>query len=155
LSTAARSRRPAPLLSRAEEIALARRIEGDDLEARQTMVESNLRLVHAVARRYRGASVPYDDLVQEGTVGLIRAAELFDHRRGVKFSTYAVWWIQRSIYDALADSKVIRIPSPANRQLAAVRRAEAQVERSSRGPTRGVRDAQQGPAHSAGHQSAR
>ena len=93
------------------------------------MIESNLGLVHALARTYRGRGVPFDDLVQEGTVGLVKAVERFDHRREVKFSTYAVWWIRRSILDALAGSNVIRIPAKANRQLAAVRRAEAELER--------------------------
>jgi RNA polymerase primary sigma factor len=119
----------ATLLSRADEIALARRIERGDLRAKETMIESNLRLVHAVARTFRGSGVPFADLVQEGTVGLVRAVELFDHRRGVKFSTYAVWWIRRSMRDAIAGSNVIRIPAKANQQLAAVRRAEAQLER--------------------------
>jgi RNA polymerase primary sigma factor len=117
------------LLSAAEEISLARRIERGDLQAKQRMIESNLRLVHAVARAYRGSSVPFADLVQEGTIGLIRAVERFDHRREVKFSTYAVWWIRRSILDAIASSNVIRMPPKASQQLAAVRRAEAELER--------------------------
>jgi RNA polymerase sigma factor (sigma-70 family) len=86
-------------------------------------------LVVAVATSYRGRGVPFADLVQEGTVGLIHAVERFDHRRGVKFSTYAVWWIRRSLLDAIAASQVIRIPAKANQQLAAVRRAEAELER--------------------------
>jgi RNA polymerase primary sigma factor len=118
------------LLSAAEEIMLARRIERGDLDAKQRMIESNLRLVHAVAGPYRGSSVPFADLVQEGTIGLIRAVERFDHRREVKFSTYAVWWIRRSILDAIAGSNVIRMPAKASQQLAAVRRAEAELERS-------------------------
>ena len=81
----------AKLLDAAEEARLARRMERGDPEAKERMIESNLRLVHAVARTYRGSDVPYTDLVQEGTVGLIRAVERFDHRRGLKFSTYAVW----------------------------------------------------------------
>ena len=117
------------LLSAAEEIMLARRIERGDLQAKQRMIESNLRLVHAVARAYRGSSVPFADLVQEGTIGLVRAVERFDHRRGVKFSTYAVWWIRRSMLDAIASSNVIRMPAKASQQLAAVRRAEAELER--------------------------
>ena len=117
------------LLSAAEEVALAKRIEQGDLDAKEEMIESNLGLVHALTRTYRGRGVPFDDLVQEGTVGLVKAVERFDHRREVKFSTYAVWWIRRSILDALAGSNVIRIPSKANRQLAAVRRAEAELER--------------------------
>jgi RNA polymerase sigma factor (sigma-70 family) len=96
---------------------------------KQAMVESNLGLVHAVARTYRRSGVPYADLVQEGTVGLARAAELFDHDRGVRFSTYAAWWIRRSMRDAIAASKPIRIPAKAHQQLAAVRRAEAQLAR--------------------------
>jgi RNA polymerase primary sigma factor len=120
------------LLSRTDEVALAKRIERGDLKAKETMIESNLRLVHALARTFRGSGVPYTDLVQEGTVGLVRAVELFDHRRGLKFSTYATWWIRRSMHDAIAASKVIRIPAKANQQLAAVRRAEAQIGR--RGP---------------------
>jgi RNA polymerase primary sigma factor len=117
------------LLSAAEEIMLAKRIERGDLQAKQRMIESNLRLVHAVAGPYRGSSVPYADLVQEGTIGLIRAVERFDHRRAVKFSTYAVWWIRRSILDAIASSNVIRMPAKANQQLAAVRRAESELGR--------------------------
>ena len=119
----------AKLLDAAEEARLARRIERGDPEAKERMIESNLRLVHAVARTYRGSAVPYTDLVQEGTVGLIRAVERFDHRRGLKFSTYAVWWIRRSIRDAIAGSNVIRIPAKANQHLAAVRRAEADLQR--------------------------
>src|SRR3954447_8966761 len=74
------------LLTAAEEIQLAKRIERGDLAAKQEVIERNLRLVHALARRYRGRGAPYDDLVQEGTIGLVRAAEKFDHRRGLKFS---------------------------------------------------------------------
>jgi RNA polymerase primary sigma factor len=117
------------LLSAAEEVILARRIERGDLQAKQRMIESNLRLVHAVARTYRGSSVPFADLVQEGTIGLVRAVERFDHRRGVKFSTYAAWWIRRSMLDAMAGSNVIRMPAKASQQLGAVRRAEAELGR--------------------------
>ena len=117
------------LLSRADEVALAQRIERGDLNAKETMIESNLGLVHAVASSFRGSGVPFADLVQEGTIGLIRAVELFDHRRDVKFSTYAVWWIRRSIGDAIAGASTIRIPARAKRQLAAVRRAEAELKR--------------------------
>jgi RNA polymerase primary sigma factor len=124
--------RQGSLLSRADELTLARRIEQGDLKAKATMIERNLRLVHAVARNFRGSGVPFADLVQEGTVGLVRAVELFDHRRGLKFSTYAVSWIRHAIRDAIASSNVIRIPAKANRQLAAVRRAEAELERLKR-----------------------
>jgi RNA polymerase primary sigma factor len=117
------------LLSAAEEVELAKRIERGDLSAKERMIESNLRLVFAIARSYRGRGVPFADLVQEGTVGLVRAVERFDHRRGLKFSTYAVWWIRRSLLDAIAGSRLIRIPAKANQQLAAVRRAENELER--------------------------
>jgi RNA polymerase primary sigma factor len=119
----------APPLSRADEVTLARRIERGDLAARQTMIERNLGLVHAVAKSYMGFGLPPADLVQEGTLGLARAVERFDHRRGVRFSTYAVAWIRRSIRDAVGAARVIRIPPKANRQLAAVRRAEAEIRR--------------------------
>jgi RNA polymerase primary sigma factor len=85
-------------------------------------------LVLWLARSYRGRGVPFADLVQEGTIGLVHAAERFDHRRGQKFSTYAVWWIRRSLLDAIANAQVIRIPARANRQLAAVCRAEAELQ---------------------------
>ena len=117
------------LLSAAEEVELAKRIERGDLSAKDRMIESNLRLVFAIARSYRDRGVPFPDLVQEGTVGLVRAVEKFDHRRGLKFSTYAVWWIRRSLLDAIAGSQVIRIPAKTNQQLAAVRRAETELER--------------------------
>jgi RNA polymerase primary sigma factor len=123
-------------LTRAEEVVLARRIERGDLRAKQKLVESNLGLVHMLAGRYRVVDVPFADLVQEGTVGLVRAAERFDYRRGLKFSTYAVWWIRRSILDAIADARVIRIPAKASRQLAAIQRAEAELTRiRARRPT--------------------
>jgi RNA polymerase primary sigma factor len=117
------------LLSATEEVVLAKGIERGDLKAKERMIESNLRLVVAVARSYRGRGVAFSDLVQEGMVGLVRAVERFDYRRGLKFSTYAVWWIRRSLLDAIAASQVIRIPAKANQQLAAVRRAEAELER--------------------------
>jgi RNA polymerase primary sigma factor len=119
-------------LSRADEVALAQRIGRGDMHAKQTMIEGNLGLVHAVARTFSGSGVPFADLVQEGTIGLVRAVELFDHRRGLKVSTYAVWWIRRSMRDAIAGANPIRIPATANRQLAAVRRAEAELERRDR-----------------------
>jgi RNA polymerase primary sigma factor len=121
-----------PLLSAAQEVSLARRIERGDMKAKDRMIESNLRLVFAIARSQRGRGVPYADLVQEGTIGLVRAVERFDYRRQVKFSTYAVWWIRQSMRDAIASSQVIRIPARANRQLAAVRRAEAELHGEAR-----------------------
>jgi RNA polymerase primary sigma factor len=128
--------RPFAGLTRVEEVVLARRIERGDLRAKDRLVESNLGLVHMLAGRYRVADVPFADLVQEGTVGLVRAVERFDYRREIKFSTYAVWWIRRSILDAIADAGVIRIPAKANQQLAAIHRAEAELTRSrARRPT--------------------
>jgi RNA polymerase primary sigma factor len=122
--------RRAPLLSGDEEIRLAKRIEQDDPQARERMIESNLPLVIAVASSYRGRGVAFADLVQEGSVGLVQAVERFDHRRGLKFSTYAVWWIRRSVMDALGDGRAIRVPVRAGQQLAAVRRVEAESERT-------------------------
>jgi len=122
-------RRRTAVLSRADEITLAQRINGGDEKASETMIERNLGLVHAVARAFRGSSVPYDDLVQEGTIGLARAVQRFDHRRGVRFSTYAAWWIRHAMHEAIGGSKVIRIPAKAHQQLAAVRRAEAELQR--------------------------
>jgi RNA polymerase primary sigma factor len=119
-----------PLLGGAEEIRLAKRIEQGDRAARQKMIESNLRLVFALARSYRGRGVPLADLIQEGTVGLVRAVERFDHRRRLKFSTYAVWWIRRSLLDAIAGARLIRVPAKAGRELAAVQRARAELQRT-------------------------
>jgi RNA polymerase primary sigma factor len=120
--------RPRPL-SAAEESALARRIESGDLDAKETMILCNLGLVVAVARTYSSSRVAFADLVQEGAIGLVRAAERFDHRRRLKFSTYAVWWIRRSMLDAIASANVIRLPPKASEQLAAMRRAEAELGR--------------------------
>ena len=122
--------RPLALLTAAEETGLAKRIEQGDLAAKQEMTERNLGLVHALAMPYRNCGVPFADLVQEGTIGLIRAAEGFDYRRGVKFSTYAAWWIRRSLLDAIGAAQPIRIPAHAAQQLAAVRRAEHELERA-------------------------
>jgi RNA polymerase primary sigma factor len=119
-----------PLLSAAEEVSLARRIERGDHAAKEKMIESNLRLVFALARSHRARGVPFADLVQEGTVGLLRAVEGFDHTRGLKFSTYAVWWIRRSLLDAIGDSQVIRVPVKAAQQMAAVWRAQDELERA-------------------------
>jgi RNA polymerase primary sigma factor len=99
------------LLTAQEEVGLAKRIERGDLAAKQRMVESNLRLVVSIAKNYRNQGLPFLDLIQEGTIGLVRAAEKFDYRRGFKFSTYATWWIRQAIARALADkARTIRIP---------------------------------------------
>jgi RNA polymerase primary sigma factor len=100
-----------PLLSATEEVELAKRIERGDLEAKDRMINSNLRLVISQARRFQGQGLPMGDLVQEGMLGLIRAVEKFDWRKGFKFSTYAVLWIKQAIGRGLANSgTTIRIP---------------------------------------------
>jgi RNA polymerase primary sigma factor len=100
-----------PLLTREDEIELAKRIERGDLEAKERLVNSNLRLVISNARKYQGHDMPLLDLIQEGILGLIRAAEKFDYRKGFKFSTYATFWIRESIQRAIANrARTIRIP---------------------------------------------
>jgi RNA polymerase primary sigma factor len=117
------------ILTPAEEVRLARRIERGDVSARDEMIARNLPLVRAMAARYVRRGVPFEDLVQEGTVGLVSAVQRFDHRRGLKFSTYAVWWIRRSLMDAVSAGRVIRIPPSARQQMAAVHRAEEELRR--------------------------
>jgi len=100
-----------PLLTRAEEVQLAQRVERGDLEAKERLVNSNLRLVIATARKYQGHELPLLDLIQEGILGLIRAAEKFDHRKGFKFSTYATFWVRQAVQRALDNrARTIRIP---------------------------------------------
>ena len=100
-----------PLLADSEVIELARRLEGGDPDARQRLVNANLRLVVAIAKRYQGRGVLLEDLVQEGNLGLIRAVERFDYRRGFRFSTYAAWWIRHRITRAIANQgRTIRLP---------------------------------------------
>ena len=112
-----------------EERALARRIADGDAEARDVLIESNLRLVVAMARRYQGLGLSFPDLVQEGTVGLIQAVDRFDWRRGRRFSTYAAWWIRQAIRRALTnDSRTIRLPSRLVAKQLATRRAAATLE---------------------------
>jgi RNA polymerase primary sigma factor len=118
-----------PVLTAAKEVRLAKLIERGDLRAKDEMIERNLGLVFAVARPYAGHGVALEDLIQEGTIGLVRAVEKFDYRRGLRFSTYAVWWIRNSLMNALGTARTIRIPSSAGQQLAAIRRAETELHR--------------------------
>ena len=106
-------------------MALAKRIERGDLDAKQTMIQSNLRLVISIAKNYRNQGLPFLDLIQEGTLGLIRAVEKFDWRRGFKFSTYATWWIRQAVARALADkARTIRMPVHIVERLQKMNRAE-------------------------------
>jgi len=100
-----------PLLTKEEEVELAKRVERGDLEAKERMINSNLRLVVSIAKRYQGHGLSLLDLIQEGIIGLIRAVEKFDWRRGFKFSTYATWWIRQAVQRGVANkSRTIRIP---------------------------------------------
>jgi RNA polymerase sigma factor (sigma-70 family) len=100
------------LLSAAEEVALAKRVERGDLAAKEQMINANLRLVVSIAKRYRGLGVPFLDLIQEGALGLNRAVDKFDWRQGYKFSTYAHWWIRQAVSRSIANqAKTIRIPT--------------------------------------------
>jgi RNA polymerase primary sigma factor len=125
------------LLTAAEEVALAKRIERGDLAAKERMINSNLRLVVSIAKRYRREGMPLLDLIQEGTIGLNRAVEKFDWRRGYKFSTYATWWIRQACQRAVANqSTTIRVPVHVQDERRAIDRAAGQIrEATGREPT--------------------
>ncbi|HKA26442.1 MAG TPA: RNA polymerase sigma factor RpoD/SigA [Gaiellaceae bacterium] len=118
-----------PLLTAAEEVALAKRVERGDLKAKERMINSNLRLVVHVAKRYRGHGVPFGDLIQDGVIGLNRAVEKFDWRRGFKFSTYATWWIRQAVQRSVAgQARTIRVPTHVHERRQTLRRHARKLE---------------------------
>ena len=127
-----------PLLTAADEVALAKRVERGDAEAKERMINSNLRLVISIARRYQGHDLPLLELVQEGVIGLNRAVEKFDWRRGFKFSTYATWWIRQACQRAIPNlSTTIRVPTHVHERRLKLARVRGELKtRLEREPTR-------------------
>jgi RNA polymerase primary sigma factor len=126
-----------PLLTAIEEVSLAKRIERGDMAAKRKLIEANLRLVVSIAKRYGWGTMPILDLIQEGNLGLMRAVEKFDYRRGYKFSTYATWWIRQAITRAMADqARTIRIPVHMVERINKLMRVQRQLQASiGREPT--------------------
>jgi RNA polymerase primary sigma factor len=119
------------LLTPEEEVALAERIKTGDAEAKKQLVEANLRLAVSVAKKYMGCGLSFLDLIQEGNLGLMKAAEKYDHTKGFRFSTYATWWIKQSISRAIADqSKTIRIPAHIVESVNKMRRVQRELTNS-------------------------
>jgi RNA polymerase primary sigma factor len=117
------------LLTAAQEVVLAKRIERGDVVAKRQMIESNLRLVVSIAKHYRGLGVPFLDLIQEGMLGLSRATDKFDWRRGYKFSTYATWWVRQAVQRAVANqARTIRLPVHVNERQQKLYRAARRLE---------------------------
>ena len=117
------------LLTAAEEVKLAKQVERGDLEAKERMVNANLRLVVSIAKRYRGNGVPFMDLIQDGVFGLTRAVEKFDYRKGFKFSTYATWWIRQAVQRSISgQARTIRVPTHVHERRQTLKRHSRRLE---------------------------